>query len=424
MKLFKIIKINLLALLAFPLLLLAFAAQMAAKAMKKAIAVIGAVLVVFMIGLLFELVRNFGQAMEIIMILIVCLVLGGILFAIILFLLSAASAVIMAAVGVAIGLMEGIYSVSYSGYSSLFYKCRSGYEELCEEGSPFLCGLFCFVFTLIRIVNRVIIFLMTHALKILAVLCAALAVGGVYQINRRIVDIFGIGLPAYLKLFSAFDIVYGVVLYAAVMGAIAVILISLGREWNEWAREMLLSTSHYEEYAKSVQDQWQEVRMDYGEETEEEDNRRERCMAAAKLLDQHIQTFDAFVEEVSPVADEGGDYMLRSEMGEYAGILQEISEKLGEYDGEVPLEVFEKYIRKIKEADDLKNSIRRRIEKARASQAESRSSGGFFAGCDTEAKLEKRYKALCRTYHPDNESGDEETFKAVQAEYESRKKAI
>ena len=42
----------------------------------------------------------------------------------------------------------------------------------------------------------------------------------------------------------------------------------------------------------------------------------------------------------------------------------------------------------------------------------------------TDANDHQRYKALCRTYHPDAESGDEETFKRMQAEYEERKKTL
>ena len=42
----------------------------------------------------------------------------------------------------------------------------------------------------------------------------------------------------------------------------------------------------------------------------------------------------------------------------------------------------------------------------------------YFAGCDNYEKFIKRYKALCKIYHPDNGIGDEETFKMIQREYE------
>lgn len=48
----------------------------------------------------------------------------------------------------------------------------------------------------------------------------------------------------------------------------------------------------------------------------------------------------------------------------------------------------------------------------------------FFVGCDTLEKLDHRYKSLCKTYHPDYNSGDEETFKEMKAEYEELKSTM
>jgi len=44
----------------------------------------------------------------------------------------------------------------------------------------------------------------------------------------------------------------------------------------------------------------------------------------------------------------------------------------------------------------------------------------FFAGCKTEEQIKKRYKDLCKVYHPDMGNGDSETFTAIKEEYESR----
>lgn len=49
---------------------------------------------------------------------------------------------------------------------------------------------------------------------------------------------------------------------------------------------------------------------------------------------------------------------------------------------------------------------------------------GYFAGCDSAESLEKRFKALCKVYHPDNTNGDSETFKALTEEYKSMKKMM
>ena len=39
-------------------------------------------------------------------------------------------------------------------------------------------------------------------------------------------------------------------------------------------------------------------------------------------------------------------------------------------------------------------------------------------------KLDKRYKALCKTYHPDAEGGDKETFQKMKDEYDEIRKHL
>ena len=43
------------------------------------------------------------------------------------------------------------------------------------------------------------------------------------------------------------------------------------------------------------------------------------------------------------------------------------------------------------------------------------------ANADTRDKLDKRYKNLAKTYHPDMDSGDTETMALINQEYERLK---
>lgn len=42
----------------------------------------------------------------------------------------------------------------------------------------------------------------------------------------------------------------------------------------------------------------------------------------------------------------------------------------------------------------------------------------FFNGCNGEDELKKRYHQLCKVFHPDSGSGDEETFMRIREEYD------
>ncbi len=57
-------------------------------------------------------------------------------------------------------------------------------------------------------------------------------------------------------------------------------------------------------------------------------------------------------------------------------------------------------------------------------QTSSSNNNSFFQGCKTLEDLKKRYNNLTKTFHPDLESGDEETMKLVNAEYEKLKKEL
>ena len=43
---------------------------------------------------------------------------------------------------------------------------------------------------------------------------------------------------------------------------------------------------------------------------------------------------------------------------------------------------------------------------------------GYFNGCSTEEELKKRYRDLCKVFHPDSENGDQETFLKIKEDYE------
>jgi hypothetical protein len=68
-------------------------------------------------------------------------------------------------------------------------------------------------------------------------------------------------------------------------------------------------------------------------------------------------------------------------------------------------------------------------ERQRSSGSEHRSSepdyeAMFFHGCNDLNTLNSRYKNLCKTFHPDGQSGDEETFKKMQRAYERLKERL
>ncbi len=422
-KILKIVKINILAIVALPLLLLATAAKLAAKALEKTVTIIGAVFILLGISIIFEIFKNPSGWLNGIFMVIVVLVIGGIFTAIAIWILSLVSAVVMAVVSLIISLLNGIYELIYAGYTALYHTCKTDYAAVSQGGNGLVNGLCCLFYTLLRVVNRVIILFVTHAIKIFILASAVLVIGSLVMCNQYTQSQFGIGMLAYIKLFSTFPIIYGVTMYVAFFIAVVVIMISLGIEWSEWGREMEMSTGDYESYLSYIMESTEEIGAGNFQNVDAADDKRlEKCLRYQEILQRHITEIEDFSQRISVLVDESDNYILRSSWGEYFPKLQETVEGVTKYKGNVPMDEFEKLIPLIDRLEELKQTIEKQAARIAEEQKVSAAAGaGFFAGCNTPEKLEKRYRALCKTYHPDTEVGDEETFKLMTEEYEKRK---
>lgn len=333
---------------------------------------------------------------------------------------------VMGAVAIVISLLNGLYELVYAGYTALYHMCKADYVQIRKDGNGFISGLCCLFFTLLRGINRAVILFVTHAIKILALVSIGIVIGSLYLCNQTVQESMGINLLAYLKLFSAYPLVHGSVLYLASMTAVVVILISLGLEWSEWGRDMELSTSDYEKYMNHIL----EGREEMGQESIQgmhglDEKRLEKCSRYQDLLHRHAMDIEEFVQRIYPIVEKSDNYILRSGWSEYFTTLQEVMDLMGQYEGGIPVEAFEKLMPRIDRIEELKQTIEKQAARAGTEQKSAAAAeSGFFGGCDTLDKLEKRYRALCKTYHPDTEAGDEDTFKRVTEEYEKRKAEI
>ncbi len=423
MDVLRVIKINILALIAFPLLMVATVVKLVAKAMEKLITIIGTIIIIAGLALVFELAKNPGEFFQGLVMFIVIFVIGGIFTAMIVWILSIISGILMGGVALIIGVVNAIYELVYAGYAGLYHVC---YEDYCKLGMSRGTKIgSCFIYSFLRVFNRIIIFFASHAIKLLVLLSIVIVVGSFAKSTTYIQATFGLGLWEYLGMFSLYEIIYGVVLYVAVLAGIVILLVSLGIEWSEWGSEMSLSTSDYERYVKSVMEGYTDMNAARLTDISDADNKRiEKCNHYMDLLNLHISSFEDFLQETQSVAERSEDHILRANHGQYVTDLHEIIERLNSFGEQMPLEEFEKVIPHIQQVDDLKRKIEQQVAHIREAKEKRAQGGSFFAGCDTREKLDKRYKALCKTYHPDSEAGDEETFKRMRDEYEALKKTM
>ena len=422
MNVLKCIKINILALIGFPLLVLASMVKLIAKAMEKTILILGTIVGLGVVAVAMEVVKERGQLINGIVILIAGIVVGGMLVAMLVGILFLVSAVLMTFVNLVINVINSIYELVYAGYAGIYHICYGDYCML--EMSPGAKRAGCFLFTLLRIVNRIIVFFATHALKLLVAFTVVVIGYCVLQSNAYITSVFGMDLLTYLKLFPIYQVIAGIILYIACMAGIAIVFISLGIEWSEWGEEMSLSTSDYERQVKEFLNGYGELGGgELPSQTGMDAKRMSRYNHYIDVLNYHIKGMEEFLQEVRPIAEKSEDHIFRANSGQYITDFFEIMEELNKYGNPIPVEILEKLMPRIDKIEELHKKVEQQMERLRENR-EKKVAEGFFNGCDTIEKLEKRYKALCKTYHPDSEAGDEETFKKMKDEYEERKEML
>jgi len=415
MNVLRIFKINILSILALPLLLISVCAKLLAKAMEKLLVIACACVVLVLIVLGYEFLKNPLGGLDVIVTILAFLLLFGLIISLIIFAVSIFTAVFYMIVNVVTMVFDGIYTAAYGGYVFLYDICIREYDKLgSKDGSKLHKPITCLLFTLVRGLNRFVIFFAACTMYLAVGGCLAVIILSLLGINRRIQDMMGISVFQYLSLFSTVEIIFSCILYLAVMGFIVTILLSLGVEWSEWGEEMKLAVSG----------SLPEGDMDPLMEEMLEDSNEEYQQYIA-ILNQHLKSAEEFTEGLMDVLSGTDNLMLRSSYGSYMKILGNIIETVSAHGGKLSEAEIKKLLPDIKKIDKLRSEILKMAERKRLEIKNSPSQNFvYFSGCSNSEKLDKRYKSLCKTYHPDGEAGDEETFKVIQAEYEKASKMV
>lgn len=107
--------------------------------------------------------------------------------------------------------------------------------------------------------------------------------------------------------------------------------------------------------------------------------------------------------------------VLESRMRSYMDLFNESSDS---WRSEVGADILEKAEAANAAIEQMESALRLLSQ---STDKDAHSEASFFRGCDTLEALNKRYRNLAKTFHPDLEAGDEETMKLVNEEYERLK---
>lgn len=416
-KIIKILKINVLSLIALPLLLIATASKLIAKALEKISVIIGMMVITLFLVLGFEFVKNPSGGLETIALLVVIFLIGFVFVMIFMLIMTLAASFIRVIWTAVISFFEIIYDLTYTGFLKLYAICESDYQYINLSGNKAANAALCLLFTILHVINKLIIMVISFALPASFILSALLVISSLVSMHLELKRTFGIGLLQFVGKFDTFSIVYGIVMYIAIMATFIVVLLSLGIEWHEWAQELKMTSDELDENIRSLQENDWHMARDAAAATETGD-------AYIQNLEEHIQSLEPLGDMVNATLAAKDNALLRSTWGNYFRNLSDIVDECSKYESGIPLDKFKKLIPRIQQLEKQREEVKTMVEKLREATVNPLKSSVFFSGCNNLEKLEKRYKSLCKAYHPDSEGGDTETFQKMQEEYDKLKELL
>lgn len=408
-KILKTLKINLLSIIALPILLIATVSKLIAKALEKFAVIVGMAFFTLALCAFFEILKNPDSILTIIAFIIVFIL----LIALIAFIVHFCFAVVVSVWAFIVMIFNTIYEYTYLGYLKLYEICTDDYNTLSDSGKQSY-ALPCLFYSILKGFSKGIVGFISIALYLSIGFSALLIIGSLVSMNGDVKRVLGINLIEFMSKFDAFSLVYGILMYLAIMATIIVTLLSFGIEWHEWAQELKMSSEEYSTYMHQLRESELQV-------NQEENNAYKEYI---EKLSQHLAQIDPLEKDVDAALNLADNPLLRNAWSEYLRNLTDITGVCNAHDSNVPTHVFKKLIPQINQLDTQRENINKLIARQKEETGNPIKNATFFSGCNTLDKLEKRYKSLCKAYHPDSEGGDEETFKTLQVEYEQLKKYL
>ncbi len=466
-----ILKINILSIISLPLLLASVVVKLIQKTVERVPVLFRVFVVITMTSILNSMFKStnyfFGQLADL-------FELG--IFSVGIFMLVLGVIVIKFTLAVLVSCIDILFMKIYGGYLRLYDICSRDFGLIVQnEGSGNL-RFGCVFWYFVRIIHRIIAGVFSAALVISIVLSVGFVGYSIFYVNKNVSEIFAIDLISYIKLFPPIEIIFTIINFVVVVASVVTVLISLGAEWNKWGVDLRLASmggeSGYGDFLKgsnvgnytneqqcmtvliSLGAEWNKWGVDlrlasmggesgYGDFLKGSNvgnytNEQQCSFEDGKLKEQCEQSMEIFYElsnglevldqQVKAALDVQYSSSLNYSFSEYVNLLSKICKKMESFKGNIPCGKFKSNLIPMismaqKKARDIELEIFSIFQKNSTSAGNTVAVVDFFGGCTTDDELHKRYRALCKVYHPDV-GGHEDTFKQLQEQYEKKRSKV
>lgn len=404
-KFLKVCKINILSIISLVLLCLSFLGkllELIANKLKVLFAILCAFLPIYIIH---DILSDESVALT----LLFCLVIFFLLFAIVIcffhIIWEVIKALILMIFEITEILSETIYCIFFEGYVNLRDICEDDYTEICLSGNKILNGFECLFFSLEKGIVCTFRFIFKYLIWISIIISVLIAIGCIDLIRVK-----------YSKL-PALDMLYESLSNIMLWGAIVYFLISFTNDLREWIVGL---------HANNLSDKIESVNADdltinhYSDNTAKYENDK----IYHDMYLNYISDIDKISERILAVNEKKPNVALENTFSMYFSELYEIYELFKKHNLQLTAEQFHELIPKIQHIERLRNKLISSLEIIESEYSNAANYSIYFSGCNDLNSLDKRYKVLCKAYHPDSDSGDADSFMRMQSEYEKIKASM
>lgn len=412
----RILKINIYSILALPFFIVATICKLVAKALQRIKTIFTMGMITGVVILVISVMKEPARILELLKSSLGIMVGLGLALVILKVAFQIVSFILTNIYHLIVGFFETLYMVTFNVYQNFEKGCANDFEYLRLTGPSFIYMVLCSCYMILRLLNFAIKAFIQLSLVAFILISVFFACYLYFYTASSIENTFGLGFGQYFAAFDTISKIESIVLYVVLVADVFVVLVSLGLEWKEWSNELTLGDADYDKYTKAF-----EGYDDYlgGIETENEEGYEYFI-----TVDEHLAAINGFLDEVRYAIDLGDNPLLENACNEYLRNLSEISEEISARNGKVSSDELMRMKPYIRQLDKQKDKIMRMLEKQNEILDNPAKNSIFFSGCTTRNKLDKRYKSLCKAYHPDAEGGDSETFMVLTEEYNRLKEMM
>lgn len=219
--------------MAIPLLLIASIAKMIERVFEKIKVVVAVIIIILGAMFLAEIIKRPEDFLQLIIMLFIIAGFAAIIFGIIGLMLTIGATVLAVIYGTVVVVLNFIYEITYLGFQRIFDICEYDYIYLSLENNTIINDISCIFYTLLKLINKVIDFMMSAAFVLSIILSIIITIYSLVSFNNVVKTNLGIEMIEYVQKFSIFTIIYSILVYLIVMIGIVTILVSIGYEWRE-----------------------------------------------------------------------------------------------------------------------------------------------------------------------------------------------